>query len=339
MPVFRYALLCIPALCLAAIFAFGGCSDAPKDEVVVYVSVDRQHAEPVLVAYEKQTGVRVKAVYDVEAAKVTGLVNRLIQEREAPVADVFWNGEIVQTMRLKERGVLASYDCPATRSLSNTYRDPDGYWHGAGGRARVIIANTDRLDKGSMPSGLEDFLAPGTDPKTMGIAMPLFGTTATHAAALYAIWGPDRAEEFFSRLRDKGVLVVNGNSEVRDMVADGRMAWGLTDTDDAYGAVKRGAPVKIILPDQNGLGTLVIPYTVGLIKGGPNTEQGRWLIDYLVGTKAEAMLIRSGFSQLSAHGNPTPGRWEGIKTMDVTFEDTLRQMKTSHEDLRRIFLQ
>ncbi len=53
------------------------------------------------------------ANYDVEASKTTGLVNKLIAEKENPIADVFWNGEFSQTIRLKEEGILQPYVSPS----------------------------------------------------------------------------------------------------------------------------------------------------------------------------------------------------------------------------------
>ena len=103
-----------------------GCGDPEPAAVVVYTSVDQHYAEPVLAAFERETGIRVRAVYDVEASKTTGLVNRLIAERARPKADVFWNGEFAQTMLLKERGLLASYASPGREAAP--WRDPDGYW-------------------------------------------------------------------------------------------------------------------------------------------------------------------------------------------------------------------
>jgi iron(III) transport system substrate-binding protein len=70
------------------------CNESPQDrstEVVVYCSLDRPHSKPILDLFEKETGIRVKALYDTEASKTVGLVNRLIEESRHPQADVFWN--------------------------------------------------------------------------------------------------------------------------------------------------------------------------------------------------------------------------------------------------------
>lgn len=70
-----------------------GCKgkNTPQQEVVVYTSLDKVFSQPILEAFEKETGITVKAVYDSEAAKTTGMVNRLIAEKNSPRADVFWN--------------------------------------------------------------------------------------------------------------------------------------------------------------------------------------------------------------------------------------------------------
>jgi len=114
----------------------------PKDErktVVVYTSVDQFFSEPIFRAFENDTGIRVLPVYDVEATKTTGLVNRLIAEKARPQADVFWSGEFSQTIILKNKSVLAPYQSPSAGDIPARFRDTEGYWTGFGGRARIFI--------------------------------------------------------------------------------------------------------------------------------------------------------------------------------------------------------
>jgi iron(III) transport system substrate-binding protein len=88
--------------------SFAGCKGKESTrEVVVYTSLDKVFSQPVLEAFEKQTGIKVLPVYDSEATKTTGLVNRLIAEKDSPQADVFWNSETGRTIVLKRKGVLA----------------------------------------------------------------------------------------------------------------------------------------------------------------------------------------------------------------------------------------
>ena len=109
----------------------------------------------------------------------------------------------------------------------------------------------------------------------------MFGTTATHAAVLFAEWGDQRAKEFFRALK-KNNKIMGGNKQVATAVGRGELAFGLTDTDDAIIEKENGRPVEIVYPDQaeGGVGTLLIPNTICLIKRGPNPREARKLIDH-----------------------------------------------------------
>ena len=84
-------------------------SAVARPRVVVYSSLDREFSEPVLKAYAKQTGVEVLPKFDVESTKTVGLTNLIIAEAGRPRCDLFWNNEILNTLRLKEKGLLAPF--------------------------------------------------------------------------------------------------------------------------------------------------------------------------------------------------------------------------------------
>jgi iron(III) transport system substrate-binding protein len=273
--------------------------------------------------FERETGIEVRAQYDTEAAKTTGLVNRLLAERDRPRADVFWNNEVVQTIRLKNEGVLEPYVSPARDAIPAAFKDTDGYWTGFAARGRVIIYNTDLVQ--NPPQSIYDFLDPTWKGKA-AIARPLFGTTATHAAALFELWGDEKARAFFQGLKDNEVAILPGNATVRDMVARGEFAIGLTDTDDANGAIEDGLPAMWLFPDQGEgeLGTLIIPNSVALMRGAPNADAGRKLINYLLSAEVEAALARMRGIQIPL--NPAVDRpanvpdLSAVKAMPVEFE-------------------
>jgi iron(III) transport system substrate-binding protein len=321
------------------------CAASPAEEVVVYTSLDQVFSEPVLRDFEAQTGIRVKPVYDVEAAKTTGLVNRLVAERSRPQADVFWSSEFAQTLRLKDDSLLDAYDSPAAANVPAAYRDPERYWTGIALRARVILVNTDLVPPEKYPRTLDDLLDPEWGAGEVGIANPLFGTTASHAAALFAALGPEDGKAYFAALRARGARVVDGNSVVRDMVARGELKIGLTDTDDAKGAVEKGAPVAVIYPDQSsgGLGTLLIPNTVALVRNAPHPTAAKKLVDYLLSTEVEAKLVRSGAAQMPVRASvevPADApRIDQIRPMAVSAEQVAAQLDASAAWLKEVFLQ
>jgi len=258
--------------------------------VVIYTSVDRHFAEPILQAFEDETGIKVEALYDVEAAKTTGLVNKLIAEADRPRADVFWNGEFLQTQLLAQRGLLTAY-------ATDGQQDQQHLWTAFGGRARVLIVNTTTLPQDQWPDSLADFLADRWPGNQMAIAHPLFGTSATHAAALYAAWGDAHAADFYRSAQARGVRIVDGNSVVRDLAVKGEIMFGLTDTDDACSALENGEEVAVVFPDQSdgAIGTLVIPNTVAMIAGAPHPENGKLFVDYLLGENIALELAEAGW--------------------------------------------
>jgi iron(III) transport system substrate-binding protein len=317
----------------------------PKDEkktVVVYTSVDQVYSEPVFNDFEKETGIRVMQVYDVEAAKTTGLVNRLIAEKARPQADVFWSGEFSQTIVLKNKSVLAQYQSPSAGDIPAQFKDPEGYWTGFGGRARIFIVNTDLLTPSQYPHSMYDMLNEKYPGKTIGIAYPMFGTAATQSAALYSYLGKEKARAFHSSLNNRSIRVVDGNSVVRDLVADGQLAFGVTDTDDACGAIENGKNVTIIIPDQGEgeMGTLVIPNTVALIAGAPHPAEAKVFMDYLLDKKRESAMVTSGWIQIPVRDIPASPciNSTGIKTIPVTYQDTYDALQSSQEDLITIFI-
>src|SRR5215217_3464453 len=100
---------------IAAIAVFAACNKPSADEagtVVVYVSEDQVFSEPILKDFERNTGIRVKAVYDTEETKSTGVMNRLISEKANPQADVYWANEPVRAEVLKQQGISTPYVSP-----------------------------------------------------------------------------------------------------------------------------------------------------------------------------------------------------------------------------------
>jgi iron(III) transport system substrate-binding protein len=206
----------------------------------------------------------------------------------------------------------------------------------------VLIVNTERVPEPGAVNSIHHMVDPAWPGPQVGLAYPLFGTTATHAAALYESWGPEAARQFFTQLAEHDVRVVDGNSVVRDMVVSGQLAFGLTDTDDACGALARGAPVAVVLPDQDGLGALVIPGTVALIAGAPHPQPGQALIDYLLRPEVEQTLVEASFSHIPVHSGlkiATPCiATEKLRGMAVDYGAVYRHLEQVQTELREIFL-
>ena len=263
-------------------------------QVVVYCSVDEAVGRQVLDAFKARTGVAASVIYDSEAGKTTGLVQRIIREAQAgrPRADVFWSSELFHTILLARLGLLEPYDSPQAADIPSRFKDREHRWTAPAVRARVLAFDPRQTAESQLPTRWEE-LAGSDFAKRSAIANPLFGTTRGHVAAMFALWGPDRAKAFLIRLRDGGVQVVDGNSATVRAVMAGRAAFAWTDTDDVFAARRSGASLEMHFLDMGGGGTLLIPCSVTIIQGGPNAAAARSLVDFLVSAEVERMLAQS----------------------------------------------
>jgi iron(III) transport system substrate-binding protein len=293
-----------------------GCGpDSPQ--VVVYSSQDPEFAKPVLDAYAKEAGVKVIPKFDVESTKTVGLTQLLIQESPRPRCDLFWNNEILNTLRLREKGMLATWSPPNAADIPAEFKAKDGTWYGFAARARILIVNTQLVPEADRPRGLADLLDPRWKGK-IAIAKPLFGTTATHATCLFTVWGDTRAKAFFSDLKKNEVQVLSGNKQVATAVGTGQALFGLTDTDDAMGEIDAGRPVTIIYPDRgpNELGTLFIPNVLAIPKGAPHPKEAEALGNALLGPEIEGKLANGPSAQIPLNQKTKiPSRVETPKTV------------------------
>src|SRR5438105_8343052 len=305
------------------------CRPTSSRTVVIYVSEDQVFSEPSLKDFERDTGIAMKYVFDTEESKSTGVMNRLIAEKDNPQADVYWANEPARADALKQRAVSTPYVSPSAEGISDQFKDPDHYWTGFSARARLLLVNAKSTIK---PASVMAY----TDPSAKGraaIANPLFGTTTDYVAALFAIWGDDRARTFMNDMKRNGVKTTTSNGESADFVAAGQVDFSLVDSDDAVNRKKQGKPVEIVYPDQdaNGLGVLILPNAAALITGGPHAENGKQLIDYLLSKSTERKLAFADCAQIPLHsGVDTPPeirRIEEIKTMRVGYADLARKME------------
>lgn len=338
MPRWFTALLVPLALVLGT-----GCSKEP--DLVVYCSLDQEFAEPLIQRFARETGLDVRPEFDIEASKTVGLVARLREETKNPRCDVFWNNEVAHTAALGADGLLEAYDPPSAKDLPSAFRDARHCWNGFAARARILIVNTKLADPAAI-HGMWDLV----DPKWAGkvvMAKPLTGTTLTHMAALYLVLGQDKADEYVQRIHELSksgaVALTNGNASVARMVGDGQMAFGWTDTDDFAVALERGAPVAAVYPDKDGVGTLVLPNSIMILKGAPHRAAAQRFVDWVLRPEIEKELAFSRSAQIPVReavarpaGMPPPSAY---KLMPLDFEKLGNEIEKRAETLKKLLVE
>jgi iron(III) transport system substrate-binding protein len=300
-----------------------------SEEVVIYVTVDQVYAEPVLRDFEKETGIRVKEVFDTEETKSTGILNRLIAEKDNPKCDVFWSGDPVRTEVLKSRNILAANAPENAKDIPATFKDKDGYWVGFSVRSRVLIYNKNLMTKEQAPQSVFD-LAKEEFRGRVAIANPLFGTTTFHVASWFEALGDEQAQAFMDSLKKNDVVLLSSNGDVKRRVSKGEIPCGLTDTDDVFVAILAGEPVDMIFLDQDSLGSLIMPNTVSLIANSPDPDNGKKLIEYLLTKETESKLAHSCAQIPLRAGVNTPEfvpTMEDIRPMLIDYSVTAKKLE------------
>ncbi|MBL8548229.1 MAG: extracellular solute-binding protein [Hyphomonadaceae bacterium] len=326
------------ATAAGALAPIAACSGNSR-QVVAYTSVDQVFSEPVFRAFERQSGIRVRVVYDTEETKSTGVLNRLIAEAQNPQADVFWSGDPVRPFQLIRRNLVEPYISPESAGLPDAFKAADGTWTGFAARARVLMASRLAIgqDAPTPPRGVADLVSPRWRGQ-ISIANPLYGTTTMHIGALFSIWGEERTRAYLVDLRGNGVRIASSNGEVKRLVAGGEVALGLTDSDDANEARREGADVSVIYPDQDELGTLVIPTSVVLMRGAQRPETARVLIDYLLSADVERQMAESAAHMPLREGVPTPSHVPSasqLRAMQVDYARVAEQIEAQQDWLRQ----
>jgi len=143
---------------LVGLGAFGCNRSQPR--VVVYCAQDEDFAKGVFEDFQKEGGLPIAPHYDNEANKSVSLYEELVREADRPRCDVYWNNEILSTIRLQRKGLLQPYASPAAAPFPKWARAKDDSWHAFADRSRVLLVNTDKVKEEDRPRSLLDLTQP-----------------------------------------------------------------------------------------------------------------------------------------------------------------------------------
>lgn len=288
-----------------------GCTAKTERQVVVYTSQDREYAEPIFQEFTRRTGIKVRALYDSEAAKTVGLANRLLAEKSHPQCDLFWNNEELRTWQLAAKGVLETN------------------WASIGYRSRRIVLNTNWRAPIGIIFGTATFTQSWCVGKT-ALAYPLFGTAATHFLALRQYWGREKWESWCRAIRANKALLVDGNSAVVNLVGRGEAWFGVTDSDDIAAGRREGLRVTgLRLAD---VPEMLIPNTIALVINRPHQSEALEAFDFLRQPEVAKRLLDANALQSVDPAEEVQDR------LRVDYPQLLRELEPATKALEEIFL-
>jgi iron(III) transport system substrate-binding protein len=175
------------------------------------------------------------------------------------------------------------------------------------------------------------------------MANPLLGSTSTHMSALFVLLGDEKTKNLLLQFKDNNIQILESNSMVRDEVVIGNCWVGLTDTDDAYDAIKDGKAVKMIFPDQfnGGIGDLIIPNAIMMIKGAKHPEDAKKFIDFILSSKVEEELAKSALQMPLKRSSTIPENFvdvKALKSFNVSYDNVTEKLSFSNNFLQNVFI-
>jgi putative spermidine/putrescine transport system substrate-binding protein len=216
-------------------------------------------------------------------------LSALIAEKAKPVADVaYFGGNFGDTA--KAAGVLAPYKPKGWEKIPADLKDPDGTWFTIHSGTLGLFVNKAALKGKPVPASWADLLKPEykgmvgyLDPTSAAVGQ--LGVMAVNLALGGTYENLDPAMKFFKALQKNDPIVPKQTSYAR--VISGEIPI-LFDYDfNAYrGQYKDSAPVTFVIPKE---GTVVFPYIMGLVAKGPNPDNAKKMLDFVLSDDSQAM--------------------------------------------------
>jgi putative spermidine/putrescine transport system substrate-binding protein len=216
-------------------------------------------------------------------------LSQLLAEKGNPVADTVYYG-VNFGMKAKGLDVIEPYKPQGWDQVPAGLKDPDGYWTTIHSGTLGLFVNVDALGGKPVPACWKDLEKPAYKGMVGYLDPPSAAVGYVGAVAVnQALGGNDQdftpAIKFFKALHDNGAIVPKQTSYAR--VVSGEIPI-LFDYDfNAYRAkyTEKGK-FEFVIPCE---GTVVFPYVVSLVKGAPDKEKAKKVLDYYLSDKGQAI--------------------------------------------------
>jgi iron(III) transport system substrate-binding protein len=274
------ALLFVEALLLAR--------PAVAEELHVYTSLDPLDAQRYLGAFEAETRVPVRWVRMSSGEVLT----RVRAERNRPQASVWLGGSASEFALAASEGLLEANHPKSFDAFPPGTRDPLWRWVGVSTSPIGFVSNPAVLSEqgASVPHAWKDLLAP----QLRGLVSMAYaftsGTAYTIIASHVFLMGEDGAVSFWRAL-DQNVHHYNrSGSACVTQVGLGEIGTCIAFSNDILTkGVQKGYPVVLTFPEE---GTAHEVNGMALLRGAPEEELGRRLIDFLLDAPAQRLFAQ-----------------------------------------------
>jgi len=324
------------ALALGALLASAAPGTAaPTREVVILTSFPKELFETYKQGFEERNpGVKVV----VKQQQTNQAVTYLRETRARPDVDLVWASAVDAFQTLKSDGLLDKVVLPKetlaripARIGGFPIHDPDGQYLGFAVSGYGIMWNTRYLALHKLPAPKEwtDLI----DPRYYGhlcISAPSrSGTTHLTVEVILQAYGWERGWALLMQMGGNMGAIAERSFGVPEAVISGQLGIGVVIDFFGLSAIASGQPIDFAYPKQ----TAVVPASVAVIKNGPNPDNARAFVQYLLSDEGQLKLFSPEIGRLpvvpalyarAPKGYPNPFT---MKLGDVQFDDKLSSLR------------
>lgn len=292
--------------------------DADSKELVLYSGRKENLVQPVLDAFEKETGIQVV----MKAASATELANLIMEEKNNPKADIYLANDAGALEKLRSEKALEAYTSDLLKAVPGDLKAPDNTWHAVTVRTRVIMYNKNLVPESELPKALTDL----ADPKwkgQIGMATGANESVIANVTALRMTVGEQATEQFLADLKENGIKVYKGHGDVRQAVGRGEVKLGWVNHYYYHQqlAEKENNQVGIIYPDQDGRGLTVNISGAAIVKDAKNMANAKKFMDFLLTAETQKLFAEVNYELPVKEGVATR---EGVRPLAEVKRDPVK---------------
>ena len=336
----RKSVLTILLSILLGLFIFAGNALA-ANEVVIVTSFPKDLFE----TYKKAFEAKYPEITVVVKSKKTSAAVAYIRETASkPDSDIMWASAVDAFAVLKEDGFLAAHTLPKeiTKHIPakiGTYpiHDADGTYFGFALSGYGIMWNKLYLQAHKLkePKEWTDLTDASFHGHLAMSAPSRSGTTHLTVEAILQGYSWKKGWEIILNMGGNMAAITERSFGVPQGIINGEFGIGVVIDFFGLSAIASEYPVDFVYPSV----TPIVPANIGLIKGGPNPENSKKFIHFLLSEEGQLFLFEPEISRLpvipelytkAPKGFPNPfklvlERSEGMETSNAKFDINLSQ--------------
>ncbi len=270
------------------IMACGGSSESQKKgegKLLFYAGLQEDHAALIAQEFEKETGIKTEFVRLSSGETLA----RLKAEKDNMTASVWYGGPVDGMVAASEEGLIEAYVSPEAANIKPEYKNPNGIWTGIYVGYLGFVGNEKLLKEKNieMPKSWEDLLKPEFKGEIVVAHPGSSGTAYTMLASLAQSMGEDQAIEYLKKLNGQIRQYTKSGTAPGRMVGTGEALIGITFLHDGIKYQKEGYTDIVLAAPSEGTG-----YEIGgvaLLKNGPDQENAKKFIDWVLSKKTQEL--------------------------------------------------